>query len=79
MTAHDLAQLPERFAVAEPVETEPEVQSPAPRVVKGSVSGKMVDPDVIGKLEPVARDLLELHTPEVGRSSRAKVSWRISR
>jgi hypothetical protein len=74
MTAHELRALPERFPVAEPVEPEPEVKSPAPKVAKGSVLGKMVDPEVIQKLEPLARELLKSNAPEVGRSSRAVVT-----
>ena len=78
MTAHELRALPERFAVPEP-EPEPEPQSeveteakePVPH--KGSVSGKLVDPDHIRKLEPLARNLLSVGSPEVGRSSRAVV------
>ena len=74
MTAHELRALPERFPVAEAVESEPEVKSPAPRIVKGSVLGKLVDPGDIRKLEPLAKELLRLHAPEVGRSSRAVVT-----
>jgi hypothetical protein len=73
MTAHELHQLPERFPVAEPVEPEPEERPPAPRIVKGSVLGKLVDPHDIRKLEPLAKELLRLHAPEVGRSSRAVI------
>jgi len=73
MTAHELRALPERFPVAESVKREPEEKSPAPRVVKGSVSGKLVDPEVIQELEPLAKELLAQQTPEVGRASRAKV------
>jgi hypothetical protein len=73
MTPHELRALPERFPVAEPVEPEPEKRSPAPKVARGSVSGKMVDPDDVRKLEPLARELLRLHAPEVGSSSRAVV------
>jgi len=75
MTPHDLRELPKRFAVPED-EAEPEAQAEAtvvPEVVKGSVSGKLVDPDEIRKLEPLARDLLGRHAPEVSPSSRAAV------
>jgi len=78
MTAHELRKLPERFAVPEPEpevepqsETETEAKEPVPR--KGSVSGKLVDPDEIRKLEPLARKLMRLGSPEVGRSSRAVI------
>ena len=72
MTPHDLRKLPELFPVAEP-EPKTEVETSVPKVVKGSVSGKLVNPDDIRKLEPLAKDLLELNKPEVGRSSRAVV------
>ena len=72
MTAHELRKLPERFPVsdAEP-EPESQEQESAPKVVKGSVLGKLVDPDDIRKLEPLAEKLMRLGSPEVGRSSRA--------
>lgn len=73
VTAHELRKLPERFAVSEP---EPEQEADASvqrKVAKGSVSGKLVDPDEVRKLEPLARDLLRLGAPEVGRGSRAVV------
>ncbi len=75
MTAHELLKLPERFAVPEPEpepKSETETVEKAP-VRKGSVSGKLVDPDDIRKLESVAKELLRRHAPEVGRSSRAVV------
>ena len=72
MTAHELRELPERFPVAEP-EAEHREESPAPKVAKGSVLGKLVDPEVVRKLEPLARDLLDLQKPEVGSASRAVV------
>ena len=49
-----------------------EGREPAP-TRKGSVSGKLVDPDEVRKLEPLAKDLLRLGSPETGRSSRAMV------
>ena len=74
MTAHDLRRLPELFPVPEPEpELEAEVQSPVRKVVKGSVSGKLVDPEAIRKLEPLARELLGLGTPKVTGASRAVV------
>jgi hypothetical protein len=73
MTAHELRTLPERFPVAEPVKREPEEKPPAPEVVKGSVSGNLVDPEVVRRLEPLAKELLCLHATVVGRSSRAKI------
>ena len=79
MTAHELRSLPERFPVEEPVEPEPaqveaKTGTDAPQSKrKGSVLGKMVDPDVIRKLEPLAKELLAVKTPETVRSSRAKV------
>ena len=74
MTAHDLRRLPERFPAAEP-EPEPQQQreTPVRKVAKGSVSGKLVDPEVIRQLEPLARELLRLGTPKVTGSSRAVV------
>jgi hypothetical protein len=75
MTAHELHKLPETFAVPEPEpEAEPELETERREPVrKGSVSGKLVDPDDIRKLEPFAKELLRRHAPEVGRSSRAVV------
>jgi hypothetical protein len=51
--------LPEKFTVPE---TEAEATLPVHEAVKpkGSVLGKLVGPDVIRKLEPLARELLEL-------------------
>ena len=72
MAAHDLRRLPERFPVEEPV-VESREESPAPKVAKGSVLGKLVDPEVIQKLEPLARELMRLRAPEVSSSSRAVV------
>ena len=77
MTAHELRALPERFPAPEPkAEAVPvqEATSPDRKEVMGSVLGKMVDPEVIQKLEPLARELLESNAPEVGRSSRAVVT-----
>jgi len=75
MTAYELFHLPERFPEPEPepqpeprLEVQPPVRSP-----KGSVLGKIVDPDDIRRLEPLARELLRLGSPETGRSSRARV------
>jgi hypothetical protein len=78
MTAHELRALPDRFPVPEPEsraepEAEAETEMPVRKAPGGSVSGKLVDPEVVQKLEPLARDLLELHKPETGRSSRAVV------
>jgi hypothetical protein len=71
MTAHELRRLPERFPVAEP---QPEATPPVVRKeTKGSVSGKLVDPDVIRRLEPLAREMLGSLSPQTGRSSRAVV------
>lgn len=71
MTPHDLRKLPELFPVAEPeAKPEPKYEKPAR---KGSVSGKLVDPDEIRKLEPLARELLALCPPQVSSSSRAVV------
>jgi len=74
MTAHDLRRLPERFPVpeAEP-EPQPEREVPVPKVAKGSVSGKLIAPEVISKLEPLAKELLRLGTPKVTGQSRAVV------
>ncbi len=74
MTAHDLRRLPELFPVPEP-EPEPQQQreTPVRKVAKGSVSGKLVDPEAIRKLEPLARELLRLGTPKVTGQSRAVV------
>jgi len=53
---------------------EPEGEKPVRKAPRGSVSGKLVDPEVIRGLEPLARRLLELGAPEVSSSSsRAKV------
>ena len=78
MTAHELRKLPERFAVPEPEpqpepepEAETEEQKPVRRAAKGSVLGKLVDPDHIRKLEPLAEKLLGLQSPEVKTASRA--------
>jgi hypothetical protein len=74
MTAHELRALPDQFPVPDPEpDPEPQEQEPAPKVVNGSVSGKLVDPDDIRKLEPLARQLMRLGSPEVGKSSRAVV------
>ena len=75
MTAHELRKLPERFAVPEP---EPEASgsgngSERACPAKGSVSGKLVDPDHVRKLEPLARELLAWDRRRSGRSSRAVV------
>jgi hypothetical protein len=70
MTAHELRRLPERFPVASP-QPEPEAE-PQPTVrkeTKGSVSGKLVDPEVVRKLEPLAREMLNLGMPAVKASS----------
>jgi hypothetical protein len=72
MTAHELRELPARFPVAEAV-VELREESPAPKVVKGSVLGKLVDPEVVRKLEAFARELLESNALVVGEASRAKV------
>ena len=75
MTAHDLRRLPERFPVPE-AEPEPRLEAEVRRrrkVAKGSVSGKLVDPEMIRKLEPLARELLRLGTPKVTGMSRAVV------
>ena len=73
LTAHELRALPDRFRVPEPKpQPEPERHTPVSSP-KGSVLGKLVDPDDIRKLEPLARELLRLHSPEVGSSSRAVV------
>ena len=67
MTPHDLRKLPEIFPVAEPeVVVDPEAQ---PVVRKGSVLGKLVDPEVVKKLEPLARRLIEQGMPQVKASS----------
>ena len=59
MTAHELRELPERFAVAEP-EAEPVPEKEGQGRSSGRVrcSGKLVDPDDVRKLEPLARKLL---------------------
>ena len=74
MTAHDLRRLPELFPVPE-AEPEPQQQREAPvrQAAKGSVSGKLVAPEVISKLEPLVRELLRLGTPKVTGASRAVV------
>jgi hypothetical protein len=74
MTAHDLRRLPELFPVpeAEP-EPQPQREAPVRKVAKGSVSGKLVDPEAIRKLEPLAQELLRLGTPKVTGQSRAVV------
>jgi hypothetical protein len=71
LTPHDLRRLPERFPVAEAEEAKPEAKAPVVR--KGSVSGKLVDPEAIPKLESLAKDLLALRSPEVSASSRAVI------
>ena len=49
---------------------QPEAKTEAkPVICKGSVSGKLVDPAEICKLEPLARQLLQAGSPEVKRSS----------
>ena len=48
-------------------------ESPVRKVAKGSVSGKLVDPEAIRKLEPLARELLRLGTPKVTGALRAVV------
>ena len=74
MTAHDLRRLPERFPVPEPEPgLEAEVRAPVRKVATGSVSGKLVDPEAIRKLEPLAKELLRLGTPKVTGQSRAVV------
>ncbi len=73
MTAHELRALPERFVVPEPeLQLGPETDEKTP-VRKGSVLGKLVDPDEIRKLEPLAKELLERGEPVVGSASRARV------
>ena len=73
MTAHELRKLPEQFPVAER-EPEPEAESPASAgSSRVRCSGKLVDPEVVRKLEPLARELLAARQPETGRSSRAVV------
>ena len=42
-----------------------EGKEPVHRRRKGSVSGKLVDPDVIRKLEPLARELLRDGAPRI--------------
>ncbi len=69
MTAHELRRLPGVFPVPEP-DPEPQEKVPAPKVVAmGSVLGKLVDPEVVRKLEPLARELMQAGSPEVKRSS----------
>ena len=65
LTPHELRELPELYPVEE---TEPQVEAPRP-VPKGSVLGKLVDPEVVKKLAPLARQLLSWGMPEVKRSS----------
>ena len=65
MTAHELRKLPERFPGGGTVNRNPRSNRLRRKVVKGSVSGKLVDPEVIGKLEPLAREMLSLGMPEV--------------
>ena len=83
MTAHELRELPERFPVAEPeAEAEPVQEPTEPKVVKGSVSGKLVDPDDIRKLEPLARDLMRSRRRRSGSrrgrwSSPRTCKWRL--
>lgn len=69
LTAHELRELPERFPVAELEAVVVPVRQETESKRKGSVLGKLVDPDVIRKLEPVARDLLRRGKPEVKASS----------
>jgi hypothetical protein len=70
MMAHEFVQLPFNFPVSDKT---PEQKSPVVKVVKGSVCGKMVDPDHVRLLEPLARRLLDLKSPEVKGGSRAVV------
>ena len=68
MTAHELRELPERFPVPEPeagARSGAESEEPVRKVAKGSVLGKLVDPDDVRKLEPLARKLLSVGSPEV--------------
>ena len=72
MTPHDLRRLPEGFPVAE-LKAETEAPSCRTKVARGSVLGKLVDPEVVRKLEPLAKELLERGEPVVGSASRARI------
>ncbi len=69
MTAHELRALPERFVVAEPELQHQSETNEKASVRKGSVLGKLVDPEVVQMLEPLAKGLLRLGSPEVKQSS----------